>query len=92
MLRGVLGGQANNADAVEHRENVGRDHLVGEHDDEGDPEEFHSLLVALGIKMEGCGHGVIEGVLVLKVCKRHRPWKIDTVGKFCVMAQLYFEW
>ena len=54
MLRGMLSGKTNNADPVEHRKDVGRDNLVGEHNGEGDPEELYSLLVALGVEVECC--------------------------------------
>ena len=48
----MLGRKTDNADTVKEGEDVGGDHLVAEHDGEGDPEELHSLLVAVGIEMK----------------------------------------
>ena len=52
VLWRMLGRKTDNADTVKEGEDVGRDHLVAEHDGEGDPEELHSLLVAVGIEMK----------------------------------------
>ena len=49
----MLGGEADDADTVEQREDVRWDDLVDEHDRERRPEELHALRVALRVEVQG---------------------------------------
>jgi hypothetical protein len=53
-FRRMLSSKADNAHAIEEREDIGRDDLVNKHDGESCPKELCPLPVALGVEVQRC--------------------------------------